>query len=276
MRRYAQLAAVVGAFFGIGIAALTALAIQPWAHPAAGAAWSAVALALLLGAASGALPVMLTAVVTERIAESERQVQGLVATRPLSGMIPLALGGWAIDAHFADVLLRTLVEARPRTVVECGSGSSTVLGAAFMRERGEGHVFSLDHDPEFAEKTRQMLRDRGLDGWATVVAAPLEEHASSERSMLWYGAGFDTSLPESIDLLVVDGPPKHIGRESRYPAVPLLLPRLSATATVLMDDGNRPDEVRIARRWADEMQGTLEHIPGGKGAWLIRRGAPTP
>lgn len=274
MQRYAQLAAVLGALSGIGLAALMALAIRPWAHPAAGSAWAAVALSLLLGAAWSAVPVLLTAVVMDRVTETERQVQGMIATRPLFGLIPPSLGGWAIDPHFANVLVRTLVEARPRTVVECGSGSSTVLSAAFMREQGEGRVFSLDHEPDFAEKTRQMLRDRGLDGWATVIAAPLEEHPSGEGPMLWYGTEFDGALPESIDLLVVDGPPRHIGPESRHPAVPLLLTRLSADATVLMDDGNRPDEVRIARRWAAELRGTLEYVPGGKGAWLIRRGAP--
>ena len=61
------------------------------------------------------------------LCENARQLSALVAVRPLAGELPLALGGWAIDPLFADLLVQAMVQQRPHVVVECGSGSSTVL-----------------------------------------------------------------------------------------------------------------------------------------------------
>lgn len=135
--------------------------------------------------------------------------------------------------------------------MECGSGVSTVVLARCMQLNGEGHVYSMDHDAIFAEKTRRELKAQGLEGWATVLDAPLREHELNGDSWLWYASGV---LPEDIgiDMLVVDGPPDTTGDLARYPAGPILLPRLKPNGAVFMDDYARPGESAVVRRWREE------------------------
>lgn len=225
--------------------------------------------AFFLGALLASLPIVAAGVLLARVAEAERQLHALVNVRPLAGGAPLVVGRFAADALFLETLARTLVEARPEVVVECGAGSSTLIAAGVLRELGRGLLISLDDHPAFAERTRVRLREAGLDRWARVVTAPLEPRAVDGRELPWYQGGFEAELPGAIDVLVVDGP-RGLRRDARYPAVPLLRSHLADGCVVLMDDGARRDERRIARAWAAQLGGSLEYVRGGKGAWLIR------
>ena len=53
-------------------------------------------------------------------------------------------------------------------------------------------------------------------------------------------------------MLVIDGPPQAAGTQARYPAGPLLFPRLAPGAAVYLDDAARSDEQAILRRWRSE------------------------
>lgn len=206
-------------------------------------------------------------------AEHDRQLTAWINIRPLLGWLPVNVGGWAMDPLFAEVVAKTILETRPRLVVECGSGASTVLIAACLSKLGSGRVVSLDHDADYAEKTRRQLSLLGLEEFAQVVTAPLVETNVEGRSYQWYD--FDpNSLPGDVDCLVVDGPPAATGVEARYPALPLLLDRMAGTGVVLMDDGDRPDETTIAHRWGALLGTPPEHVLGGKGGWVLRRPQP--
>jgi hypothetical protein len=118
-------------------------------------------------------------------------------------------------------------------------------------------VLSLEHDPYYAEQTRQQLRRHGLQDWAQVLDAPLQPHALAGASWPWYDIG---GLPAAlaIDLLVIDGPPQATRTLARYPAGPLLFPRLNPGAQVFLDDAARSDELAILQRWQHEFP-SLEH-----------------
>ena len=68
------------------------------------------------------------------------------------------------------------------------------------------------------------------------------------------------------DLVVVDGPPRTVGPEARYPALPVLASQLNDGAIILMDDANRADERAVLERWRAEHDGIeislLEHEKG--------------
>lgn len=165
--------------------------------------------------------------------------------------LPL-LRGWAASPDVLLVLARHIRVARPETIVECGSGVSTIVQAQALRLNGRGHVYSLDHDPAFAAQTREALAGFGLSEWATVLDAPLTQVEASGQDWRWYAID---RLPASlsIDLLFVDGPPVETPDSlSRYPAGPLLFPRLGSDASVFLDDADRPGEQSVLRRWAEE------------------------
>lgn len=182
--------------------------------------------------------------------EPVNEVQALLQLVPkVPGAPPLpAVGGWALTA--ASLLqVWHLVEIHcPRTIVECGSGTSTLWLAYAARQVEGARVVALDHDEGYAAATRLLLAEHGLLDIAEVRHAPLREVQLGEETVSWY----DTDLladVQTVDLLLVDGPPKWTGRLARFPAVPLLRDRLAPGAVILADDATRPEEEQAIRRW---------------------------
>ena len=179
------------------------------------------------------------------------QLQSLLSLERLLDL-PKALPatrGWAGSPDFLLSLAEEVLAHAPDTIMECGSGVSTLVAARCAELNGRGHVYSLEHDPAYAAQTRGLLSKHGLSGRATVIEAPLVECSDGSR---WYSAAaLPADLP-GIDLLVVDGPPGTIGRLARYPALRQLRDRMNAAFTVLVDDADRDDEREMIRRWRAE------------------------
>jgi hypothetical protein len=159
--------------------------------------------------------------------------------------------GWAASPDFLRNIMTHALRIRPTCIVECSSGVSTIVLARCVQILGTGHVHSLEHDPEFAEQTRQLLRSQGLADFATVYDAPLRELTLPGWSGRWYSSDV---LPRdlSIDLLVIDGPPWFVGELPRYPAVPVFFDALVPGATAFLDDADRPEEQVIVKRWREQ------------------------
>jgi predicted O-methyltransferase YrrM len=204
--------------------------------------------------------------------QAARQQEALLQLQPLLGDFPVWLGGWAADPLLMRHVVELLAERRPRLVVECGSGSSTVILARCLRRLGGGRLVSLEHDPEFAGRTLEQLRLHGLTDLVTLVTAPLIDRPTPDGHVLrWYAPVYESALREPVDLLLVDGPPGAGGPRARYPAVPLLAPHLAPGCVVLLDDGDRPDERAIAETWARELRYGAARLATGRGAWLLQR-----
>ncbi len=182
------------------------------------------------------------------------QVDGLAALYALlrpNGALPALFEEWAIGADLAAHLVRRVFDRRPSTIVELGSGSSTVILAMACQRVGHGHVLAIEHDPKYATRTADMVAAAGMADWATIALAPLEELPIGDRLYRWYRLE-DIDVPEHIDILLVDGPPGATGPEARFPAVPMLRDRLDATSVVFLDDVRRDDEAAIVAQWCEE------------------------
>lgn len=159
--------------------------------------------------------------------------------------------GWAASPDFLSELARHALAQQPANVVECSSGTSTLVLARCMQLNGHGKVYSLEHDAHFARQTRLQLRRHGLDDWAEVLDAPLRAHQIGGESWPWYA---HEVLPADLEIgmLAIDGPPMATRPLARYPAGPALFGRLAPGASVFLDDAARPDEQAILRRWQAE------------------------
>src|SRR5512138_156546 len=191
----------------------------------------------------------LTRTTDRRFRQQFRQWQCLQALQQdlaFAKSLPPA-GGKAASPDFLTLLADHIMQKKPEVVVECGSGLSTVVIARCLQINGKGHLYSLEHMEEFAEQTRRQLERQGLTNWARVIGAPLEPRQFNGQSFSWYRSNELPDLP--IDLLIVDGPPARTGRSPRYPAGPVLFPRLSSRGAVLIDDAARPEELAVIERW---------------------------
>jgi predicted O-methyltransferase YrrM len=144
------------------------------------------------------------------------------------------------------VVCNEIVHRGRAHVVECGSGVSTVVIARLLRQLGSASTLvALEHDAHWATVVTELLRRESLTDVARVVHAPLEGEPP------WYAASGVALTPATIDLLVVDGPPAHEPEHSRRraPALEMFAPRLTQTATVLLDDVNRAGERGVLDDW---------------------------
>jgi predicted O-methyltransferase YrrM len=150
-------------------------------------------------------------------------------------------------------VLNDILTNRRRTIVECGSGVSTIYMARLLRGE-EGHVHALEHDAGWASTVQGILAAEGLSDVATVLHAPLEPHPLSRDGNDWYAPRVaEELLALTPDLLLVDGP--HGGarrRLARYPALPFFRPVLGRSSTVVLDDIQRPGEQELLALWEEE------------------------
>lgn len=192
------------------------------------------------------------------------------------GDLPPAAGWTALP----DVLLELEAEVRKgevETVVECGSGLSTLVFAKAFSNSGKGKVYSLEHDAECAEKTREELEALGLSTWAEVIDAPLKQQKTGNRTNNWYSEDSLKKIEsDKIDLLFVDGPPVNSSTLARYPALPAFSAKLENSPKkglrVVLDDGIRQDEQEIKKLWLKENNNLSEkRVFTERGAIFLHR-----
>ncbi len=177
---------------------------------------------------------------------------------------------YAASPDFLCLLYDLIREHKPKLVLECGGGVSTLVSAYALQQNGKGKVLALEHDSYYAELSSRNLKNHGLGGIAHIIHAPLKSYLIGEDEIPWYDLS-DLPSDRPIDLLVVDGPPSTLHAKARYPAYPLLKDRLSPNAIILVDDGIRPAEQQMVKRWAEMMHPhvQLDWIPTEKRAAVL-------
>ena len=158
------------------------------------------------------------------------------------------------------------VSARERpTVVECGSGFSTLRLAEIVHERG-GRLVSLEHDASWAARVARRTRRRraGRDRARRARAAGAAP-ARTRRAALVRASTRCVAFPRAIDVLLVDGPPAFEPGAglSRYPALPALAERLAPDAVVVLDDIDRPGEREVLSAWERDTDFRFERLDSG-------------
>lgn len=194
--------------------------------------------------------------VSEQLQHTYQQIQAFTdLNRLLQLSWPLpSLRGWTASPDFLLLLAQHVLQTKPKCIVECSSGASTIVLAQCAKLNDHGHILSLEHDAHYAEKTRQQLIKQELEDWVTVIDAPLKDYEFSGQNYRWYTLSKQIQS-KCIDMLVIDGPPADLNYCARYPAGPLLLTSLNKNGVVFLDDTDRPDEQKIIQRWTDEFKG---------------------
>ena len=152
------------------------------------------------------------------------------------------LGSWKADTGLLKLLVDHIFEHRPPLVVEFGTGASTLVLARALQKAGGGRLISFDQHADFIAATRDWLAEFGMS--ADLRAVPLRPSPKGWPG-LWYDHG---PLPQNIGLMLIDGPPWSIHPFTRGAAA-CLFDHIAPGGTVMLDDGARPGERIVARRW---------------------------
>jgi predicted O-methyltransferase YrrM len=212
---------------------------------------------------------------TRQVAARVQDALDAVALGALRFDYPVFFGGPAIRASLARELLWHLVAVRPRTVVELGSGSSTILLAKALQALGIDEIqhVVVDHDASFLEITRTNARLNGIEERIHFHLCPLAP--TTGQSKPWYqGVEEICQTIAPIDLLLVDGPPAFTPEAagSRSAALPALHRFLNRPAVVIVDDVDRPADREMVTGWLASFA-DLERVGTGcpAGVAILRR-----
>jgi hypothetical protein len=158
----------------------------------------------------------------------------------------------ALDEYLAGCVDHAL--SSPGSILECGSGLSTILVGAIAKKRGQRH-WALEHTPAWASRVRKYLNRYELDS-VVLCETPLKDYGD----YCWYDAPLE-SMPDSLSLVICDGPPGST-KGGRYGLVPIMRKRLKAGCVILLDDAGREPERAIASRWEAELGTSSSRILG--------------
>ncbi|RYU14506.1 class I SAM-dependent methyltransferase [Nocardioides iriomotensis] len=208
----------------------------------------------------------------EQHSRTVREIEALIDLRalvPARTTMP-STQGWAASPLTVSALVREVLETRPQLVVEAGSGGSSVWVGYCLERNGGGRCVSLDHDADYAAKTRADIERHGLTDYVEVVHCPLVSVDVAGETFQWYDLSKVEGL-DGIDIVFVDGPPGTTGPLARYPAFPVLRDRCAPGARFILDDAARPDEKAIVHRWTHEHGATVvDRTPGPLGCATVR------
>jgi hypothetical protein len=164
----------------------------------------------------------------------------------------------AIPPDFNDLwfLYHAVRTRRPRPLLEFGSGYSTVVLAFALQQNGEGHLWSLDAEEEWARSTAASLPD-ALRPLVTVVHAPVRE---DDRDVLGWS---HENVPEiNPDFVYLDGPALTRERQVAFDVLDLQ-GRLQHRCLVVVDGRRKNAEYlrdRLTRQYAYRARGPWRHV----------------
>lgn len=125
------------------------------------------------------------------------------------------LGGWAIGKNTYNWILKNIPKGSK--ILELGSGSgSHELGKLY-------NIHCIEHNKQWLNKYDNI----------TYYYAPIVDG--------WYDTSFFKTIPNDYKLLIIDGPPKNIGRGKILEH----LSKFNTNVPIILDDTERKDEKEL-------------------------------
>lgn len=154
---------------------------------------------------------------------------------------------WAMHSDSLDWIVNFIKENKISSIIECGSGASTVSLASL----GLRKFLSLEHEKPWLNHTKTKLEEKELQSQVDLQLCPLHQSAVNGFLVDWYDIKQITPFP--ADLILIDGPPGNNRILSRYPAPHLLKRYIKNGTWLILDDWNRLQEKEMIKLWLREI-----------------------
>lgn len=221
------------------------------------------------------------AAMSKRVEHAVASLDGALRLAPkidLDWLDPsLADDGWALAPDALRLLAALVAELRPRHVVEFGSGVSTLVLAHSAASSGGVEISSVEHDPVYAARTGELLRQHDSEQHVSLHVVPLVARVrAGELHPLYLLDRAALASERPADLVLIDGPPAALGGRTGmlYQALDLS----QAGTIVLLDDAERGPEREAVTWWEQRLGdavliGRLSGFARGLAAMVVA--APT-
>ena len=180
------------------------------------------------------------------------------------------MNDWAITSDYGLDLMKMAIAKGKGSIIDVGSGVSTLIFGYVLQKRGAGKVIALEHDKTFYNATKKMIKEHQLEDFVDLYYCPLIEYVINKNKWLWYDFS-KVKFPADVSIVNIDGPPGATQPLARYPAVPLLIEYVGTNTTILLDDGAREDETEIAAQWTADFNLKSQFYKSHKGHFVFQK-----
>jgi len=149
---------------------------------------------------------------------------------------------WSLGEQAYRAIHDDLVQHGAQTIVEFGSGTSTVR---LSQDFPNATILSLESEPSFCQQTRSRLGERSGGARVEVALRPIVWQRHSLGFFRSYHPG---SFPRDVDAVLIDGPPIAT-RRGREACLYQVFQFARVGARIYLDDYCRDAERRIVRNW---------------------------
>jgi len=149
-------------------------------------------------------------------------------------------------------IINDLQVNRRNSVIEFGTGVSTLIMAKFIKSNGlTTQILSVDHDLKWSAYIEEELIKHNCSEQVTLLVAPLCEHNNDQYSGKWYNEIIVKNAMDqkTFDMLLVDGPSAGEHKHVRFSALPIIFEALEDNFIIFLDDIRRPGERKILEEW---------------------------
>ena len=175
------------------------------------------------------------------------------------------LGEWSLDDETITFLWDSLRHDKPRVILECGAGVSTMILAIYAslaskKYGGDYLIISLEQNHEVKVQVEERLKKNNLKHWVKLIYAPLDG-----KEMYRFDDFSEKSLSKiKVDWMLIDGPSG--SPHCRCAVLPVLLKYCHGGTRWFLDDAFREGELDVLQRWQNIPGIRVEGIyPIGKG-----------
>jgi len=170
-----------------------------------------------------------------------------------SDLTLMPISNFSIKAVNLNVILDVVRREQPESIVELGSGMTTLQIAHLLKKSNRKAKFvSYESDRDWLDLCQHYVDLNDLTDWVELRHAPLKQW-DSERQ--WYDLESSLGDIETVDFLIVDGPPRRVGHLARKPALNVFHGRMKKGSKVFLDDAGRPEEMATGEAWLREYSG---------------------
>ncbi len=181
-------------------------------------------------------------------------------------------GGWAMSDEACRLVGVFIRWARPRRVLEFGSGFSSVVIAGELARQQAGRLDSIDNSPQWSQAAREMAQSQDL-------LERIEYHCFSLGLRIYHGMPcVFYKIPSTFyehrgpyDLVIVDGPQADVGRDG---ALLESFKRLKVGGYMILDDCKSSHMERTLAKWKMLFRHSVfygEALDIGNGIGIIRK-----
>lgn len=176
-------------------------------------------------------------------------VQSLLNNRPY-----LPINGGALRPFCLAYVLNEIIIGQRKSIIEFGSGMSTILIARLIKENNiSARFISVEHNKEWIGVLKSQLQNEGLSEIVEIIHTDLVVGDTELGEVTSYD--FDKIKKEifniKFDLIIVDGPPANTetSKYSRFPILLELRNHLFDDFCFLLDDAERSGEKKTINEY---------------------------